>query len=667
MSVCDLTMTVRAPGRKTAVAGLALLALGCVLGRPAFGQQGPGGLEWTLESGRAQLGEVTVRRFELIRGRALELAAEGISGPDRSGLGSLHVACPGRDIGSCRDGRISFEPERGESLSGRIDATPSGIELRSGDATIALDRTEAGTGRLRARDVPLGWIPDAWLGRFGIVGLSGTLAIDTTVGKDGGRFEFEVAGAGFDTADGRFAAAGLAVAGSGKFRLRPLAADIGLRWTGGEALLGPLYLAPPESPLTLDAAIASESDGRWRVGQVALAQGDWLDVRGRLLFDPSGSPWLPEARAELVALDLQPAWRQGLQSLAATRGWGRLQPAGRVEGALAIRDDRPVSLEVQLLGAAIDDPDGRVTVHGLDARIDWDGDPGQLSLTLDWDDAGVYRIPLGAASLALTSTEGAGLALVQPFRLPILDGALVVDRFDVDDWRSDAREVTVDARLEPIELGRLTRILGWTEFGGKISGRFPGIRYHGDRIDFRGGLEVDLFGGAAEIGALAVERPFGTLPALAAEIDFEALDLEMLTGAFEFGQMRGLMSGHIHDLRLLDWQPVRFDAWFRTLDDSPKRRISQQAVDSLSTLGGGGGAALSGTLLRVFDDFPYRRVGLGCRLANNICRMRGLEEREGGGYLIVEGRGLPRLDVVGFQRQVDWPQLMAQLMAVTGP
>ncbi|MDT8449310.1 MAG: hypothetical protein RQ847_03970 [Wenzhouxiangellaceae bacterium] len=661
-------MTVRVPGRKAAGAGLALLSLGCGLAGPAFGQQSGVGLDWKIESGPARFGGVAVRRLELIRGRALELTVEGISGPDGSVLGSLHVACPGRDIGSCRDGRISLQPARGEALSGRIDATPAGVELRSGDATIALDRPARGTGRLRARDVPLDWIPDAWLGRFGIVALSGTLDVVTTIEKDGGRFEFEVSGAGFDTADGRFAAADLALAGSGGFRFQPLAADVGLRWTGGEALLGSLYLAPPESPLTLDAAIASEPDGQWRVGRARLAQGEWLDVRGRSLFDPTGSPWLPEARAEVVALDLQPAWRQGLQSLAAAHGWGRLQPTGgRVEGVLAIRDDRPVSLELQLNGAAVDDPDGRVAVSGLDARVDWDRDPGRLSLTLAWDDAGVYRIPLGAASLALTSTEGSRLALERPFRLPILDGALVVDRFDVDDWRSDAREVMVDAWLVPIDLARLTRILGWTEFGGKLSGRFPGIRYRGNRIDFRGGLEVDLFGGTAEIGALAVERPFGTLPALAAEVDFKALDLEPVTGAFEFGQMQGLMSGYIHDLRLLDWQPVRFDAWFRTLDDSPKRRISQQAVDSLSTLGGGGGAALSGTLLRIFDDFPYKRVGLGCRLENNVCRMRGLEERERGGYLIVEGRGLPRLDVVGYQRRVDWPQLMAQLMAVTGP
>ncbi|MGB0513645.1 MAG: hypothetical protein ACPGJE_02250 [Wenzhouxiangellaceae bacterium] len=241
----------------------------------------------------------------------------------------------------------------------------------------------------------------------------------------------------------------------------------------------------------------------------------------------------------------------------------------------------------------------------------------------------------------------------------------MVDRLQWRDWRSRSRELNVDLRLEPMDLALLTRTLGWPEFGGALSGRLPGLRLTQDGAVFDGALDVNLFDGRARIDGLTVERPFGTLPAVAAEIEFEALDLKLVTRAFEFGRMQGRMSGHLRDLRLLDWQPVRFDAWFQTLDDAGTRRISQQAVDSLSTLGGGGSAMLSGTLLRMFEDFPYRRVGLGCRLENNICGMRGLKPTEGGGYLIVEGRPFPVLNVVGHRQRVDWPRLLAQLAAIT--
>ena len=177
--------------------------------------------------------------------------------------------------------------------------------------------------------------------------------------------------------------------------------------------------------------------------------------------------------------------------------------------------------------------------------------------------------------------------------------------------------------------------------------------------EVEGGLDISLFDGRARVRELTVERPFGTSPALSADIELSSLDLELLTHAFEFGRMQGLASGHVRRLRLLDWQPVQFDAWFETLEDSPERVISQQAVDTLSSLSGGGSAAISGLLLQWFDQFPYRKVGLGCRLSGNVCNMRGLSETEEGGYLILDGRGIPRLDIVGYQRRVDWPQLQS--------
>ena len=44
--------------------------------------------------------------------------------------------------------------------------------------------------------------------------------------------------------------------------------------------------------------------------------------------------------------------------------------------------------------------------------------------------------------------------------------------------------------------------------------------------------------------------------------------------------------------------------------------------------------------------------------------MAGLDSSNGG-YTIVEGSGLPRITVVGHQREVDWPVLVARLKAAT--
>ena len=58
------------------------------------------------------------------------------------------------------------------------------------------------------------------------------------------------------------------------------------------------------------------------------------------------------------------------------------------------------------------------------------------------------------------------------------------------------------------------------------------------------------------------------------------------------------------------------------------------------------------------------RESLRCKLAANVCRMDGVDS-SGDGYTIVEGSGLPRITVIGHQRQVDWPVLVSRLQAAT--
>ncbi len=55
---------------------------------------------------------------------------------------------------------------------------------------------------------------------------------------------------------------------------------------------------------------------------------------------------------------------------------------------------------------------------------------------------------------------------------------------------------------------------------------------------------------------------------------------------------------------------------------------------------------------------------MGCRLNDEICEMDGLGSA-GNGFTIVEGSGLPRLTVVGFNRRVDWPTLLDRLEAAS--
>ena len=86
-------------------------------------------------------------------------------------------------------------------------------------------------------------------------------------------------------------------------------------------------------------------------------------------------------------------------------------------------------------------------------------------------------------------------------------------------------------------------------------------------------------------------------------------------------------------------------------------------MDNLASLGGAN-AVLSSTFLRFFKNFSYRRLGLSCRLQGGVCEMGGVAPAKPG-YYIVEGGGLPpRVDVVGYNRRVNWRTLLERLRAI---
>lgn len=625
-----------------------------------------GALTFELRAGSTTFGEFGVESISVRQTDATAVDLAELSHKRLGVLGTLEIRCPVQGGGRCSEGRLTWNREQGEPVAFGFERQADRITL-AGDngGRVALERPGRDRTELSLEDVPADWMPTPVLGRAGFAALSGrlsgALALDT--GRVHGNFRIrELA---FDTPDGLYAGADLAL----DIGLAWLASEARLEleadWSAGELLLGPAYLPSPEASLSLNLQAQDLGREGWRIERLALEQADAIAVTADGLVLPGDPLHFATLDLNVARADLGSLWRQGARSVAGTRGWGQLDPAGTLSGRMRVENDSLASAGLRLADVTIDDDADRIAVSGLDAWLAWDGPAQALDIGANWQDARLLRIPLGASALALRTDAAGTLSLVDSFRLPVLEGALVVDRLAWRNWARAERQLALDARLEPVDLAALTRALGWTEFGGRLSGNFPGIQLSDGVFEVLGGLDIDLFGGRAQVNRLSIERPFGSLPALAAEIEFDSLDLEQVTGAFEFGRMLGLMSGYVHDLRLLDWQPVRFDAWFETLEDSPAREISQKAVDSISSLSGGGGAAISGTLLRWFDDFPYRKAGLGCRLDQNVCRMRGLRDVDNGGYMILEGRLVPRLDIVGYQRRVDWPRLLAQLAAAS--
>jgi hypothetical protein len=257
-----------------------------------------------------------------------------------------------------------------------------------------------------------------------------------------------------------------------------------------------------------------------------------------------------------------------------------------------------------------------------------------------------------------------GIALAAPVAIPVLDGALEIDQLELG-RTTDRASAALDARLTPVDMRAVAHALGWPPMSGTLSGRLPRLSYRDGELTLGGEFEAEVFDGQIRIRDFSVREPFGAGARLRADVDIARLDLRQVTEAFSFGLITGRLDGYVRGLTMIDWEPVAFDArLFTSPRDPGRRRISQRAVDNIASLGGGGGAAaLSSGFLRFFDDFAYDRMALGCRRELDVCHMSGIESR-GDGYLILRGRGIPRITVVGYAREVSWSTLVGQLGAI---
>lgn len=480
---------------------------------------------------------------------------------------------------------------------------------------------------------------------------------------------FTLAELGFENPTGTVAGAGLSAIGTLQYELGEdhQRFDLAFQPQGGEALLDFAYLLFGENAQPVVRLAGQYEPGRLDLDELSVRTPGVLSANGAGTILFGEDIYFERLRFELEEMAFPQAKDRYLDSVLARFGFTEAQFEGSLNGVLEWRAGVLSSVVMQTDALTMDDP--RLGFVGLDAQVFWsleEQETAELRRSqIAWQDARLYDLEVGPGELHL-DLNGLAAKLAEPTRIPVFDGALKVDAFELSRQGTDGSvDLVLLAAIEPISLAPLSTALGWPPLEGSLAGEIPRIEWVDGVLELGGAMSFDVFDGRVIVDNVSLERPLGVLATFAADLALQNLDLRQVTSAFEFGEIRGRLSGNVLGLRLLDWQPVAFDAVLQTpSNDRSKHRISQRAVDNLSSLGGGAGAAIQQTFLRFFEDFSYDRLGLRCVLRNNICTMSGVENR-GNGFYIVKGRGIPRIDVIGFQRQVDWPQLLARLKAAT--
>lgn len=516
------------------------------------------------------------------------------------------------------------------------------------DLTASADLASCRKGRLRAalQDQPLDATFDARVSRDGQWQVNGRAAASALTLSD---------------ASGRYASDKLRVSLSGFIsqtadRIR---AEVNASLPQGQAYVEPVFVDFGAAPATMSVTLRIDTaSSALTVETFEIEQAGVLRARGRVRPSPGAAPMI---EAQFDALHLASAFATYLAPFLAGTPMEHLALSGLARGQVVFAGAEPRQLALHLQQAGIESEAYASGVRDLSGTLNWSATGEGQASALNWSGGHLAKLELGAAQLHFRSAAR-DVELLAPLRLPLAGGALQVHTLAVQRAGQTDMTARFDAEIEPLDLAALCRAFGWPEFGGQLGGRLPGVSLQDGELKLAGALTAKAFDGDIALDGLRVLDPFGRVPRVEADIRLRNLDLAALTGAFSFGRIEGRLDGDVQDLRLLNWEPISFRARIATPpNDRSRHRISQRAIDNISAIGGGPTGVLSRGALRFFKDFAYARIGWSCILANGVCRMDGIKPARDGGYVLVQGRLLPRIDVVGYSREVDWRTFVSQL------
>ncbi len=168
-----------------------------------------------------------------------------------------------------------------------------------------------------------------------------------------------------------------------------------------------------------------------------------------------------------------------------------------------------------------------------------------------------------------------------------------------------------------------------------IGGKDLAVEFKRGVVRVKGSISIEVARGEIRVAGMWADLS-GPVPRYGADIDFQDIDLSVLTSLTGFGRITGRVYGHVKGLVMSGKQPESFDLVVRSRKTrGVEQKISIKAIRNLSILGGGrGGIPIIGEF---FKNFSYSKIAVSCRLKNDIFTMHGLISKGGAEYLVERG------------------------------
>jgi hypothetical protein len=433
-----------------------------------------------------------------------------------------------------------------------------------------------------------------------------------------------------------------------------------LAWEAGEVFWQPLYLKSAKQQVSVE--------GRLDAAQLRVERGSLrYPGLGDVAF--SGEYNLAEKKvvaghASAQAIPVTALYESVLKPFLEGSSLSDLRTEGRVSAELHVDDKGMERADVLLDHVSFEDKtQHRFALFDINGTVPWRA-AAQTQGAVTVKGGELLKMPVGEFAIPL-GMNGMRFDLKQ-LRVPLLDGHIEVRDFVARAGTANWNWQFTGA-IGGISMDKFTAALGLPVMYGTLEATLPMVRHIKSTLRIDGALFLKVFDGTIEAKNLVLLDLFSKAPRVHADVAMRNLDLGLVTRTYSFGNITGRVDARVAGLELVNWQPVKFDVRVASSAGDYPRKISQAAVQNISALGGAGAAAaIQRSFLGFFEQFGYDKLGWACKLQNGVCEMSGVEGMDTTqGYVIVKGGGIPAITVMGYNRQVNWQELLDRLRRVT--
>ncbi len=433
---------------------------------------------------------------------------------------------------------------------------------------------------------------------------------------------------------------------------------------------GDLYVEPIYLSINSAHAVTLINNGSWWPGQkqvelksIEFKHTQLLSLQASAAINYQSDLLIESAELELYVPQLKPVTPVYLAPFLATEG---IELQGELEVKLKLQQNILSEINLDMQQFTLRDNEQRFYLGQANAEVNWTKQNKNQASFINWQTLNLRAIPFAPGQLDFTLFDRQ-FRLLQAAKLGVLEGELFIQKFSFSTTENnDDPIVHFKGWADNLSLEQLSRALNWEPLTGSISGYIPSVRYQNKTLSLDGELKMRVFGGQVRINNLASSGMFTNFAQFYMDLEFDNLDLSMITRKFHIGNIEGKLSGVVQNLYLENWQPVSFYAWMGTPEgDDSTHKISQKAVENIASIGGNSAAdVLSKGFLSLFSSFRYDKLGFGCYLHQGVCQLMGVEAIDNGFYL-VKGGGLPRINIIGYNPRLNWSVLLERLRRIT--